>query len=165
MTVFNMPYRLALFSGVSVVIVLMMVWIALVTAPTLARIEAEGVDATARVVELGPIHRSHRSTPGGRSRVVHYVFVTAEGDEITGRREGGRGVWEGLEIGSTFAVRYLPNRPRVHSAAILSGYADYDMIAWLAPLLGITIWLSLKARRACPPGWEGPKLLPILSFR
>ncbi|MEM9392619.1 MAG: DUF3592 domain-containing protein [Pseudomonadota bacterium] len=162
--VFNIPYQAFILWVATALIIGSMIWIEVINRPILLALEARGIDAKAEVTRFGPIIFDPRPTPGGANRDVFYSYRTFDGTTVDDKRRVGRHVWDRLTIGGTIDVRYLPDRPEIHTASILSGYAGRGMLVPLA-LMGVaTVVLGTFLFFRAGPA-QRPRLYPVISFR
>ena len=138
----RLSYRLALFSGVTVVLLGACLWIALVNRPILEALDEYGLSAQGEITWISAPYRSHRATPGGRIQDVQYRYQTADGawftDEISRSREASRH----LSVGHRFEVTYLPDRPHLHDSTLGGQYAGMAMVGWLLAAAAVTAALA-----------------------
>lgn len=162
--IFNTPYRLALFSILVPVFLVLSLYIAVVRMPVQEALEARGVTTTA-VVQHIAYERSIRPTPGGKTEIVTFRFRTRSGEveQHTLRRSDNYS--NPLRVGRNFQVTYLPEAPEKHFSSLDPDYATWFSVyasGFASVVLGL---LALYEYWRKPAGWPGPKLRPMIAFR
>lgn len=166
MRVFNIPYRLFIFSLTTASILGACIWIALYNLPILKALEERGEAAVAEVTWAGEPYWVFQR--GNYSRIawrqdMRYAYVTRAGDRIEDAKTMTKHAARNLRVGRTFDLVYLPDRPHIHNSSYGNGYADVGMIYALLALGAVCAFMIFYCWRQRPADWEGPKLWPPLS--
>ncbi|MEM0948069.1 MAG: DUF3592 domain-containing protein [Pseudomonadota bacterium] len=166
MLVFNTPYRLLLFTSVTLLLIGSCFWIRFVNMPILEELNARGLTAQAQVVWVGEPYRVLRR--GNYSRTgwridMKYQYRTQSGVLIEDEKTFVKQNAKRLTVGRTFDVVYLPDAPAIHNSAYGNGYAGAGMIYALLPLIAVCAFMTMFYWRRRPAEWTGPKLWPPIA--
>lgn len=165
MRIFNVPYRLFLFSGLSLTLPGLMLWIVVVHLPLLAELDRIGQRAVAEVTFVSAAYDRVRATRGGGVRDVHFRFATDDGTSVEGVITEYAYARNRTAVGDTFGITYNPDDPSIYDTDRGGRYADEGMLIPLGGLSLLVLGLSAWEWRRLPPGWRGPRLWPLIQIR
>ncbi|MEM1389256.1 MAG: DUF3592 domain-containing protein [Pseudomonadota bacterium] len=163
MLVFNVPYRLLLFAGLTAALIVCCFCIWLINMPILEALDARGEKTQARVEWVSEPywvwHKRNYSRGSYRIDMV-YSYQTRDGQRIEDEKTLVKQNARNLTPGFTFDVVYLPDDPAIHDSDYGNGYAGLGMIYALIPMIGVCAFMTVFFWRRRPPNWQGPKLWP-----
>lgn len=165
MWIFNIPYRLLLFAGLTVALIVVCFMIKFINMPILDALDERGHATQAEVIWVGEpywVWQRGNYSRGGYRIDMRYAYVTRDGQRIEDEHTMVKQNARSLVVGRRFDLVYLPEDPVIHDSDYGNGYAGIGMIYALIPMIAVCAFMAVFFWWRLPPGWQGPKLWPPL---